>query len=324
MAAADPLDLRFLDRAEQLGLDVRLQLADLVEEQRAAVGQFELPELLAHGPGERPLFVPEQRRLDELRGDGRQVHGHERAVGAPGLAVDHPREQLLAGSALAQDEHRGVQRRHLAHEVEDVAHAPAGPRHEGPLAIVGHLGAERHHLPVQVGAIGGVADERHDGVVLEVLGDVVVGAELHRADGRFDLVDGRDHDDFDQALRLLDVAEHLEAADARHPDVEQHHVHVLAVENGQPGLARRRAQHAVLAPQDRRQRVAHALVIVDDEDCLGARSHRSRPFRMRPRNPADCRRRAAPAARSSERSSHGARPRRSWPSGRSAEAGARC
>ena len=160
----------------------------------------------------------------------------------------------------------------------DLAHRAARAGHERPLALVGHLGAQRHHLPVQVRALGGVAHERQHGVVLEVLGDVVVGAELHRPDGGLDLVDGRDHDDLDQALRLLDLPQHLEAADARHPDVEQHHVHVLAVEDGQPALARRRAQHAVLAAQDRRQRVAHPLVVVDDEDCLGAWSQQGRPF----------------------------------------------
>ena len=49
LAAADPLDLAFLDRAQQLGLQVELQIADLVEEERAAVGQLELADLLAHG-----------------------------------------------------------------------------------------------------------------------------------------------------------------------------------------------------------------------------------------------------------------------------------
>ncbi len=44
--AADPLDLAFLDGAQQLGLQVRLEVADLVEEQRAAVGELELADPL--------------------------------------------------------------------------------------------------------------------------------------------------------------------------------------------------------------------------------------------------------------------------------------
>ena len=46
LRAADALDLAFLDRAQQLGLQVEPQVADLVEEQRAAGGQLELAELL--------------------------------------------------------------------------------------------------------------------------------------------------------------------------------------------------------------------------------------------------------------------------------------
>ena len=40
--AADPFDLAFLEHAQELGLHVRRHVADLVEEERAAVGLLEL------------------------------------------------------------------------------------------------------------------------------------------------------------------------------------------------------------------------------------------------------------------------------------------
>ena len=46
LGAADALDLAFLDRAQQLGLQIEPQVADLVEEQRAARRELELAELL--------------------------------------------------------------------------------------------------------------------------------------------------------------------------------------------------------------------------------------------------------------------------------------
>ena len=46
LGAADALDLALLDRAQQLGLQIEPQVADLVEEQRAARRELELPELL--------------------------------------------------------------------------------------------------------------------------------------------------------------------------------------------------------------------------------------------------------------------------------------
>ena len=41
LAPADPADLALLEHAEELGLEVERQVADLVEQQRALVGQLE-------------------------------------------------------------------------------------------------------------------------------------------------------------------------------------------------------------------------------------------------------------------------------------------
>ena len=65
-AAADRLDLALLQRAQQLDLRRQRQLADLVEEQRAAVGLDELAGVLFGGAGEGALLVAEQNRLDQV------------------------------------------------------------------------------------------------------------------------------------------------------------------------------------------------------------------------------------------------------------------
>jgi len=44
------------------------QLADLVEEQRAPIGDFELPLLQADGAGKRSLFVTEELGLQQRFG----------------------------------------------------------------------------------------------------------------------------------------------------------------------------------------------------------------------------------------------------------------
>ena len=51
-ARADRIDLALLQRAQQLDLSLERQFADLVEEQRAAVGLGELADMLVGGPGE--------------------------------------------------------------------------------------------------------------------------------------------------------------------------------------------------------------------------------------------------------------------------------
>ena len=143
-----------------------------------------------------------------------------------------------------------------------------GPDDELAVALVGDLRAQRHHLPVQVLTLAGVVHERPDRLVVEILGGVVVGAELHRLHGGLDLGDRRDHDDFDEAVVLLDDAQNVEAADARQPHVEQHQIDVFAVQNRERGFAGRCAQHSIVAPENRIQRVTHPLVVVDDEDRL--------------------------------------------------------
>ena len=197
------------------------------------------------------------------------------------LAVNQPREQLLARAALSEDQHRRRQLRDLVHQIDDVARDLARSDDELALGLIGDLGRQRQHLPVQVLPLAGVADERPELVVVEILGDVVIGAVLHRLHGRLDLVDGRDHDDLDEAVVFLDDAKHLEAADAGQPDIEQNQVDVLAIQNGQSRLSAATREHAVLPLQNRGQRVAHPLVVVDDEDGLGLVAHRVREPRER-------------------------------------------
>ena len=106
LARADRLDLALLDRAQQLDLRGRRQLADLVEEQRAAGGLDEFAGVALGGAGEGALLVAEQDRLDEVVGDGAAIDRDER-LGAPlAGAVDGARDQLLADAGFALDQHR--------------------------------------------------------------------------------------------------------------------------------------------------------------------------------------------------------------------------
>src|SRR5260221_14241112 len=67
--AADCPDLLLLDHAQQLHLQVQGHLADLVEEDRAAVGGGEQAWAALHGAGESALDVPEQLAFEKRLGD---------------------------------------------------------------------------------------------------------------------------------------------------------------------------------------------------------------------------------------------------------------
>jgi len=61
----DALELALLQHAQQLDLGREVDVADLVEEERSAVGELE-PSLLALlGAGEGAFLVAEELRLDE-------------------------------------------------------------------------------------------------------------------------------------------------------------------------------------------------------------------------------------------------------------------
>ena len=81
LGAADPLELLLLEQPQDLRLRQRGHLADLVEEDGAAVALLELADPLAVGPGERALLVPEQLALQQRFGDGGAVDRQERLVG---------------------------------------------------------------------------------------------------------------------------------------------------------------------------------------------------------------------------------------------------
>ena len=103
---ADRIDFAFLQRAQQLDLHVEPQLADLVEEQRAAIGFLEFAQMLVGGAGEGALLVAEQDAFDQVLGDGAAIDGDEGLAGALRAALDGARDQLLADAEFAFDQDR--------------------------------------------------------------------------------------------------------------------------------------------------------------------------------------------------------------------------
>jgi hypothetical protein len=101
---------KVLQHAQQLGLQRQVELADLVQEQRAAVGGLDQADLARLRVGEGALLMAEQLALDQVRRQRGAVDFHERGRGARTGVVAGARHQLLAGAGLAQNQHGPVQR----------------------------------------------------------------------------------------------------------------------------------------------------------------------------------------------------------------------
>ena len=137
-----------LEDAQQLGLHRERQLAELVEEQRAAVGGAEQALAVCVGARERPLAVAEQRALDQRLRQRAAVDGDERPGRARALVVQRPRDQLLAGAGGTDHQRRTAELRDrpdlVAQRPDDLAltHEPQ-PVRVG-CAHAGELEAEEH------------------------------------------------------------------------------------------------------------------------------------------------------------------------------------
>src|SRR5207244_6857537 len=117
--------LAVLEYVEQLGLQRRMQLADLVQEDRAGVGELEAPGLALVRAREGAALVAEQLRLQELTRDRGAVHLDEGRASARRVDVDGAGDQLLAHARLAADEHGDVGAGRLLDDALDLAHLRA-------------------------------------------------------------------------------------------------------------------------------------------------------------------------------------------------------
>src|SRR5262249_35996710 len=118
-AAAEPPHHAGFQDAQELSLSRWTHLPDLVEEERALMGELEAAGSPVEGARESAFLVSEDLALEERRRDGRAVHGHEGRSRAGRQFVDGARHEFLARTALSSDQDRsGGGGGHLDHAVE--------------------------------------------------------------------------------------------------------------------------------------------------------------------------------------------------------------
>ena len=184
--AADPV---FLKRPQHLGLRRQRHVADLVHEQRAAVGLFELAPSLLDGRGEGAAFVAEEFAFDQFRGDRRAVDLDERSRGAVAFGVQPAGDKLFAGAVFARDQHARFARRDLVDQQADMFDLGRGADDMLRLRIVPAAGAACRGR--RGGGHGGrVVDRAVDGlqqaVHVDGFGQIVLGAVAYGLHGRVD------------------------------------------------------------------------------------------------------------------------------------------
>ena len=108
VGVAERVRLAGLEEAQQLGLQVGADLADLVEEERAAFVGADDAEEAVDGAGEGAAAVAEEMAVERLARDGGADETANGFLARCERVVDLAREDFLAGAGLAGDEHRQI------------------------------------------------------------------------------------------------------------------------------------------------------------------------------------------------------------------------
>ncbi len=122
--------------AEKGRLHFRTDVANLVEKDGAAVGNFKFTFMALNGTGKGAFFVTEKIAFEQTFRYGGAIEFEVVFVVDAAVAVDKIRHQFFAGSGFSGDEDSGIGVRHL------VNHFPQFPdRFAFAHHLVGFLGA---------------------------------------------------------------------------------------------------------------------------------------------------------------------------------------
>ena len=106
--AAQPLEFLLLQNTQQLRLQFERNIADLIQEQRAAIRRFETAQLLRHRARKGPFFMAEELALQESQRNRRAVQSYERPVPALAVGVNGLRDEFFTRARFALDENGRV------------------------------------------------------------------------------------------------------------------------------------------------------------------------------------------------------------------------
>ena len=271
LVAAQALDRPLLQQAQQLDLHLQAHALDLVEEQGAAVGELELADAAPRSAGEGAGLVAEQLALHHRFGQGAGVDRHEGPAAATGQVVQGARHHLLAGAGFTEDQHVGGDPGEGADLFAQALHARRlADQARAQLVAVAQGQAQAAVVQHQAAQGQGAAHAVEQVVAGEGLFQEVIGAGAHRLHGQGHVAVTGDQQHRQLRVLLMQLLEQLQAVDARHADIADHHPGPVALDacGGAPGIG----QAGDLEPgqvEGLAQGLAQMGVIVDQQD-LGA------------------------------------------------------
>src|SRR5665213_716539 len=275
LRAPDAIDDAILEHAQHLCLRARAHVADLVEEERAAVGLLELARSIGNRARERALDVPKELTLDQLTRNRRAIHLDERLRGAWREPVHRARDELLSRSILASDQHA---RRRLG-DALDLLDERAN-REGLSDDLVSRLDArtEAAVLLAQNDVLERIAQRDLNAIGVERLLEKVVGAELSGLDGRLNGSVTADHHDDRRRIDDANALERLESIDAAHLHIHEDEIRMpLLILGDRVDCVLHRVHLVAVVLEELAERGADPLLVVCNQDL---RAHRTTLYRV--------------------------------------------
>ena len=122
----DPFKLTFLQETQELDLEGRAHLSDLIQKDRSLVGKLEPAYLGTYRMGKCTLFMAKELAFQEFHRYGGTVHGDERPVLASTFIMQCMGYKLFPCTGFAGNQDRTVRYGNFFHQLKDLPHCHAG------------------------------------------------------------------------------------------------------------------------------------------------------------------------------------------------------
>jgi hypothetical protein len=228
LPAPDALQLPGLQNPEEPDLGRQGNLADLIEQQCAAVRLLEAAFMSTHRSCECALLVPEQLALQQPLWQRRTVDHHKGPLRPAAAAVDGVADELFARAGRSGDQHEGFGGGDGVDQLVDALHLGGRPDQGLVVVAVLQTGPQALDLHLQPAGVQGTLKHDHQLVPPHGLDEVVGGASAHGRNGVLDrAVAGHDHNG-EVGIDGLEAVEQLVSVHSGHLDVGEDEVRTVA------------------------------------------------------------------------------------------------
>src|SRR5690242_17049221 len=100
LGAAKPFKFLFLKSTKQFWLQLKTDVADLIQEQRALIGQFKTALFLHQRSGEGAFLVAKEFAFEKAGWNSRAIYLHECALPPRTIVMDRSGDQFLSSSSF--------------------------------------------------------------------------------------------------------------------------------------------------------------------------------------------------------------------------------